>query len=225
MPSKRKIRVVVTAGPTREMIDPVRFLSNVSTGLMGYLVAAEAKRLGFDVTLISGPAAFSLPRGVRMISILSVRDLKQALYRCWPTTDILIMTAAVCDYAPIHFSRRKIKRITHKTIRFKRTPDLLAFFGKRKGRRLMIGFSLETEAAERNALRKLREKNLDLIVINWYGRKNNPFGKSRFSFKLMDSAGRFRLFRNRSKPEAAKLLIRAIDDLIHSKAVENQNVL
>lgn len=217
MPAKNSIsksrslpHLLVTAGPTREMLDPVRFLSNVSTGYMGYQVARQAKRMGFGVTLISGPTHLVPPKGVRFISVLSAKEMKRAVFRNWPKTDILIMTAAVCDYTPVRFSPSKIKRVKQKTIRFKRTADILAAIGNRKGKRIVVGFALETESLRKNASRKLRAKNLDFIVANWYGKKNNPFGPVPTSMILMDRFGAKRQFKKMAKERIAKLLLEEV---------------
>lgn len=215
--TKFRPRLLVTAGPTREMIDPVRFLSNVSTGLMGYEIAREAKRMGFRVTLINGPTALKPPRGVRCLPVVTAREMKQAIFRLWPETDALIMTAAVCDYAPLQFSRSKIKRIRQKSIRFKRTVDILESIGKRKGGRILMGFSLETEAVQANAMRKLKRKNLDYIVANWYGRRNNPFGHHKTSMILIDRRGNRQMFRKIAKPAAAKALLKVLAAALDAK--------
>ncbi len=213
----RPLRLLVTAGPTREMLDPVRFLSNVSTGHMGYEIARRGKQMGFQVTLISGPTALEIPKGLRFIPVVTAEQMKKAVLKAWPQTDILIMTAAVCDYTPVQFSPSKIKRIKQKTIRFKRTDDILELVGKRKGNRLIMGFALETEQVEQNALRKLKRKNLDFIVANWCGPKNNPFGQNRASMISIHKSGRKTHFRNVTKSKAAKLLLRAITTIENEK--------
>jgi len=199
---------VVTAGPTREMLDPVRFLSNVSTGQMGYHIAREAKRMGFQVTLISGPTSLQALHGVRFVPVVSAEDMKKAVLRQWPKTDILIMTAAVCDYTPVRYSPQKIKRLKQKTIRFKRTSDILAAVGRRKGNRVLVGFSLETEKVEANAVQKLRRKNLDLIVANWFNARNNPFGNRNPSMLLIGRAGFRKPLTHVSKAHAARLILK-----------------
>ncbi len=209
----RPLRLLVTAGPTREMLDPVRFLSNVSTGHMGYEIARCARQIGFQVTLISGPTALKVPKGLQLIPVVTAEQMKKSVLKAWPLTDILIMTAAVCDYTPVHFSPRKIKRIKQKTIRFKRTDDILECVGKRKGKRLVVGFSLETEQVEQNAIRKLKRKNLDFIVANWYSPKNNPFGQNRTSMIVMHKSGRKTHLKNVTKSQAAKALLAEIIDL------------
>ena len=216
MPAK-KLRILVTAGPTREMLDPVRFLSNVSTGHMGYQIAHQAKRMNAQVTLISGPTVLTPPKGIRFVSALTARDMKRAVLRFWPRTDILIMPAAVCDYTPVRFSPSKIKRVKQKSIQFKRTEDILKSVGRRKGNRMVVGFALETESLKQNALRKLKAKNLDFIVANWYGEGNNPFGVNHTSMILMGPHGLVRQFRKMAKSNIAKLLLKEILGLWESK--------
>jgi len=215
MPAKP--RLLVTAGPTREMLDPVRFLSNVSTGHMGYEVARTAKQMGFRVTLISGPTALTPPRGIRYIPVLTADDMKRAVFKCWPQADALVMTAAVCDYTPVRFSVSKIKRIKQKTIEFKRTEDILESVGKKKGTRIVVGFALETEAVERNALRKLKQKNLDLIAANWYNFKNNPFGNTRTSMILIDQKGLKKPLYRMTKRELSKAILKEVRLLLSMK--------
>ena len=205
-----KYHLLVTAGPTREMLDPVRFLSNVSTGHMGYQIARQAKRMGFLVTLVGGPTVLKPPRGVRLVSVLTAEEMRRAVFRFWPNTDALVMTAAVCDYTPVRFSPSKIKRIKQKTIRFKRTADILESCGRRKGNRVVVGFALETEAVEQNAIRKLRRKNLDFIVANWYNSNNNPFGKTRTSMVLMDRTGFKMRLPKMTKAEAARAVLKKV---------------
>ncbi len=223
MPAKRLSvspkgkRLLVTAGPTREMLDPVRFLSNVSTGHMGYQIAAQAKKMGFQVTLISGPTNLTPPKGVQYVSVMSAEEMKTAVFRNWPKTNILIMTAAVCDYTPVRFSPSKIKRVKQKTIRFKRTTDILAAVGRRKGNRIVVGFALETELLQQNASRKLKAKNADFIVANWYSHGNNPFGGQPTSMMLMDRKGVKRRFQRMPKARIARSLLKEVLGFWNSK--------
>jgi phosphopantothenoylcysteine decarboxylase/phosphopantothenate--cysteine ligase len=213
----RRYHLLVTAGPTREMLDPVRFLSNVSTGQMGYQVAKRAKQMGFRVTLISGPTTLKPPKGVHFVSILTAEEMKKAIFKYWPKIDALVMTAAVCDYTPARFSPSKIKRIKQKTIQFKRTTDILEEVGKRKGDRIVVGFALETEAVKRNAFDKLRRKNLDFIVANWYNENNNPFGNRRTSMILMGRNGSRKTLRSVAKAKSAQMILKEVLSLLDMK--------
>ena len=179
MPSRQKKilkKILITAGPTREMLDPVRFLSNLSTGEMGYRLAKVAKSRGYDVTLISGPTALKPPTGVRFISIVSADQLKQACEKFFPKSDALVMTAAVCDFTAAKKSVQKIRRTKTNHFLLKQTPDILAGLSKNKKHQIVIGFCLETEHWIENAVGKLRRKKLDGIVANYYTDKHVPFG-------------------------------------------------
>jgi phosphopantothenoylcysteine decarboxylase/phosphopantothenate--cysteine ligase len=161
-------KFLVTAGPTIEKIDPVRFLSNHSTGKMGYAVASELASRGAEVTLVSGPTHLPTPAGVRRIDVISAADMFRECVALWPLMDGAVMCAAVADYTPANPSATKLKKSdTELTIELTPTKDIAAELGrtKRKGQ-LLIGFALETDNEESNALGKLTRKNLDLIVLN-----------------------------------------------------------
>lgn len=199
------------------MLDPVRFLSNVSTGTMGYETARVGKNKGCKITLISGPTGLKAPAGVKLISVLTAQEMKQAVLKEFAKSDALIMTAAVCDYTPVHYSKSKIKRIRQKTILFKRTDDILAEVGKQKKNKIVMGFALETENIEQNAVHKLERKNLDFIVANWYGKGNNPFGKNRTSMTLIDRVGNRQRLNRVTKSRAGGFLIDVITDAVLGK--------
>jgi phosphopantothenoylcysteine decarboxylase / phosphopantothenate---cysteine ligase len=211
---KRRPRFLITAGPTREMIDPVRFLSNVSTGTMGYELARAVRARGFKTSLISGPTALKPPRGVRFEPVVTGQDMKRAMTKQWPRVDVLVMTAAVCDYQPVRYSRSKIKRVKQKSIKFKRTGDILESFGRRKGKRILIGFSLETDHFIENARRKLKLKKLDLVVLNWYQKGHDPFGSNPTSMILLDRWGSKIHLGHMSKAQAARAIVTEIEIIL-----------
>lgn len=161
-------RVLVTAGPTREAIDPVRYLSNASSGRMGYAVAAAAVAGGADVTLVSGPVSLEPPRGVRMIRVTTARQMLEAVTEVWPESDALFMTAAVADFVPRDPASQKLKKSEPLSqLALEPAPDILAHCGKAKRPgQVLVGFALETSNDEAEARRKLSEKNLDLVVLN-----------------------------------------------------------
>lgn len=161
-------RVLVTAGPTREAIDPVRYLSNASSGKMGFAVAAAAVAGGADVTLITGPVSLEPPRGARVIRVTTAREMHQAVSEAWPESDALFMTAAVADFVPREPAAHKLKKIDELTsLALEPTADILAQCGKAKRPgQVLVGFALETRNDAAEARRKLVEKNLDLIVLN-----------------------------------------------------------
>jgi phosphopantothenoylcysteine decarboxylase/phosphopantothenate--cysteine ligase len=162
------MRILVTAGPTREFLDPVRYLTNRSTGTLGYAIAARALARGHQVTLITGPVALAAPAGAKRIDITSADDLARQALALLHEADVVVMTAAVADFAPAEPLDHKLKKSdADLTLRLRRTTDVLAEMGRRKrpGQRLM-GFCLETNNGEQEARRKLDEKNCDFIVLN-----------------------------------------------------------
>lgn len=163
-------RVLVTAGPTQEAIDPVRYIGNRSSGKMGFAVAEAAARRGAAVTLIAGPVALPTPEGVERIDVSSAEEMHAAVMRRAGEKDICILSAAVADFTPAQPAQEKIKKSGSNAdglqIELRRTPDILRSLGERKGGMTLVGFALETENERANAERKLREKNADMIVLN-----------------------------------------------------------
>ncbi len=163
------MRILITAGPTREKIDPVRFISNRSTGKMGYAIAASAAAAGHDVTLISGPVALECPANVKRIFVESASEMAQAVHANAPDAEVMIMSAAVADYRPAHPWESKMKKQPgNMFLELERTEDILGSVGKNKRPgQILVGFAAETENLEANALDKLRRKNLDWIIANF----------------------------------------------------------
>ena len=161
------MRFLVTAGPTREPIDPVRYLSNRSSGKMGYAIAEAAIAAGHDVVLISGPVNLDPPRGAKLISVTKSDEMFEAVHQHIRHCDVLVMSAAVADYKPATVAEQKIKK-NNATLSLELipTPDILASFAKPDRNFLVVGFAAETEKFEANALKKLRAKNCDVIVAN-----------------------------------------------------------
>lgn len=163
------MRVAVTAGPTHEYIDPVRFISNPSSGKMGYAIAEEAWRRGADVTLITGPSALRRPAGLEVVEVVSAQDMYQACMKSAETADVIVKAAAVGDYRAAERSEQKIKRGGKDTLTLElvQNPDIAAELGRRKRPgQLLIGFAAETQNVLENAQKKMSEKNLDMIVSN-----------------------------------------------------------
>lgn len=166
LPLKNK-KVLVTAGPTYEAIDPVRFIGNHSSGKMGYAIAAELQKQGADVVLVSGPTNVNVPNGVKLIRITSAEEMLAACQQEFDTADICVMSAAVADYTPQQVAAQKIKKNTDEfSIDLKKTTDILFTLGKAKRNQILVGFALETNDEEQNAIKKLQRKNLDFIVLN-----------------------------------------------------------
>ena len=163
-------RVLITAGPTREAIDPVRFVSNRSSGKMGFAVAEAMRAAGAEVVLVSGPVALAPPPGVRYISVESAEQMLEAVQRELPGTHVLVATAAVADYRPVTVAERKIKKKTEQlSLELTRTTDILATVAAQRERPFVVGFAAETDAVEQHALEKLQRKNLDMIAANEVG--------------------------------------------------------
>ena len=158
---------LVTAGATIEPIDPVRFISNHSSGKMGYAIAETLAQRGARVTLISGRTALACPAGVERVDVLSARDMYEACVERFEESDGAVMCAAVADYTPAEVAEQKIKKSDDDlSLSLRRTDDIAATLGQRKGGRVLVGFAMETEAEEANAQRKLERKNFDFIVLN-----------------------------------------------------------
>ena len=176
------MRIVVTAGPTREYLDPVRFLSNPSTGKMGFAIAAEAARRGHDVTLIAGPVALKAPKGVRRVDVTSAREMLAAVQAAVRRADILVSTAAVADWRPAKCATKKLKKGEMSgVLKLVRNPDILKTVDgyRRRSNAVglrMVGFAAETDHVLAEATRKCREKGLSFIVANDVTRKGCGFG-------------------------------------------------
>ncbi len=170
-------RVMVTAGPTQEPMDPVRFLSNPSSGKMGYAIARAAQRRGALVTLISGPTSLQDPSDVKVIRIQTAAQMASAVFEHFEAVDIIVKSAAVSDYRPKESTAEKMKKEKNEMVlNLVRNQDILAEIGQRKGDRFLVGFAAETEALDQNATKKLRKKNLDMIVGNIVKGEDSAFG-------------------------------------------------
>jgi phosphopantothenoylcysteine decarboxylase/phosphopantothenate--cysteine ligase len=160
-------RIIVSAGPTREEIDPVRYLTNHSSGRMGFAIAAAARRRGARVTLVSGPGQLKPPAGVEMVAVVSAQQMYAEIISRFADTDVVIKAAAVADYRPVLRQHQKMKKKSAEmNLELEKTPDILAELGQRKDRQFLVGFAAETEKLLEHARQKLAGKNLDMIVAN-----------------------------------------------------------
>ena len=199
-----KERIIVTAGPNAEPIDPVRFITNRSTGKMGFAMARVAWRRGADVTLISGPTSLAPPRGVRVYPVRTALEMQQAILSSYSDATIVISAAAIADYRPAHVAPQKIKKQEGNfSIEMTRNPDILAGLGPQKGNRLLIGFATETENVLQNAMRKLHKKNLDMIVANDVTQEGAGFAHDTNIVTLIDRSERMETLPLMSKDEVA----------------------
>lgn len=211
-------RIIVTAGATIEPIDPVRFISNHSTGKMGYAISAELARRGAIVTLITGRTSLETPAGVERIDVLSAQDMFEAFMSRFEEADGAVMCAAVADYTPAEVSPVKIKKNEgDMVIRLKRTTDIAARAGEVKGSRLLVGFALETDNEIENAKSKLERKNLDFIVLNSLAEAGAGFGGDTNKITIIHRDGRENPFPLESKTEAAYRIAGCIEDFFVEK--------
>lgn len=205
------IHIVVTAGPTREHLDPVRFLSNPSTGKMGYAIAQAAARRGHRVTLISGPVDLPLPSGTKTIQVTTAAEMAKATKQAFREADAAVLTAAVCDYRPRRQARQKLaKKARPKSIVLVPTEDIAAALGRNKGRRITIAFALEDHNGRANAERKMRRKNCDAIVLN--GPDN--VGSDRARVALLLRGARWQSWGADTKPRIAERLLKTLESIV-----------
>lgn len=171
------LKLLVTAGPTREAIDPVRFLTNHSSGKMGYAIAQMATKRGAEVTLISGPVRLDKPAGVTVIEVVSAQEMYEAILMRFDECDAVVKAAAVADYRPATVAEQKVKKQDGDwQLTLVRNPDILSELGRRKSRQILVGFAAETNDIATNAKGKLVRKNLDMIVANDLTDQNSGFG-------------------------------------------------
>ena len=214
LPLKGK-RILITAGPTYENIDPVRFIGNHSSGKMGYALAAACREQGAEVVLVSGPVSLPAPAGVERVSVTSACEMLEASRRAFDTCHAAIFCAAVADYAPAVVAESKIKREGAEImcIELNRNPDIAASLSREKGKRLTIGFALETDNGADNARRKLEAKNLDWVVLNRLGDPGAGFGVDTNSVTLFSRGGEELSFPVKSKQEVARDIVATVFSL------------
>lgn len=207
MAARRRRRVVVSAGPTREHIDPVRYLTNESSGRMGFAIAAAAAQKGDEVILIAGPVSLATPKGVRRIDVVSAREMLAAVRTAFESADALFMSAAVSDWRP----KRKLSRKWRKKddgsdnarLELIKNPDILATVARKKGDRLVVGFALETGDGIRRAKAKMRRKGTDYVVLN----DPSALSASRASVMILGVDGSVRELSGCTKEKIAEVLV------------------
>ncbi len=208
----KNLNVLITAGPTREYLDPVRYISNDSSGKMGFSLAAAAKKLGAEVTLVTGPVSLPTPKGVKRLDVTSAAEMKREVMKRSAGADIIVMAAAVADFRPQKFSRQKIKkqgRRARQVLNLAQNADILAELGRKKRPdQTLIGFAVETEDLEDRALKKLKEKKCDWIVAN----RHTVIGKDRGHAILLSKKGRRVVLPELPKDELAFIIFSHILD-------------
>lgn len=209
-------RVLVTAGPTREPIDPVRFISNQSSGRMGFAVATAAIEAGAEVTLVSGPVSLEPPDRVRYIPVETAEQMQAQILNVLERVDIFISAAAVADYRSVQISRQKIKKGSDRiSLELEKNPDILAMVSGSRKRPFTVGFAAETEAVHENALTKLKNKGLDMIAANQVG-NGLGFNTEDNALEVLWHGGSVSLERQ-SKDKLARKLIHIVADRFHEK--------
>ncbi|MDO9516310.1 MAG: bifunctional phosphopantothenoylcysteine decarboxylase/phosphopantothenate--cysteine ligase CoaBC [Syntrophales bacterium] len=183
-------RILITAGPTRESFDPVRYISNHSSGKMGYALALMARRRGADVTLISGPVSLPVPVGARFVGVSSASEMRDAVMEHIEGATVIIKAAAVADYRPSTPADSKLKKGAGRLdISLEKTPDIISEVSKKKGNRILVGFAMETEDLIKNARAKMKAKGMDLIVANELGLPGSGFQHDTNIVKIIDPSG------------------------------------
>lgn len=206
------IRCVVTAGPTREHLDPVRYFSNGSSGRMGYCLAEAARERGWETLLISGPTALAVPAGVECRRVVSAAEMEAAVNEVFDDCDVLIMCAAVADYRPVRRETGKMKKsAANLVVEMEPTPDIVAGVGRRKKPgQICVGFAAETDDMEKHARKKLERKNLDWIVANPVGGEDSAM-ESETNFIVMIGRDGTRLeFGPSPKPLVARFILTVV---------------
>lgn len=208
-------KVMITAGPTYEKIDPVRFIGNYSSGKMGYAIAAAFASRGADVTLVSGPVNLPTPAGVKRIDVESAKEMYGAATENFPHADIAVMCAAVADFAPEQAAASKIKRgESDMVLRLVPNPDIAASLGKiKRPGQILAGFALESDNEETNARYKLEKKNLDFIVLNSLADKGACFGGDNNKITIISRTGDKRAYPMKSKSAVADDIVSYISEL------------
>ncbi|PZW40662.1 phosphopantothenoylcysteine decarboxylase/phosphopantothenate--cysteine ligase [Mesonia algae] len=206
-------KILITAGPTYEAIDPVRFIGNHSSGKMGYAIAEEAAKLGAEVILVSGPSSLQLKNdGINRVDVVSAKEMYDAVHLYYKEVDVAIAAAAVSDYRPITKATQKIKKSDPKlTLELEKTQDILLSMGEKKQHQFLIGFALETENEVENAKKKLQKKNLDFIVLNSLQDKGAGFQQETNKVRIIDK-DKVQSYELKSKEKVAKDILKELVD-------------
>jgi len=224
LPLNRK-KVLITAGPTYEAIDPVRFIGNHSSGKMGFALSEVFQNLGAEVTLISGPSSLTTSNQINKINVTSAKEMLEACLVNFEKADIIIMSAAVADYRPQNIAQEKIKKDTSSiTLVLEKTTDILKSLGeKKKAEQILVGFALETNNELENAKAKLKKKNLDLIILNSLKDAGAGFAGDQNKITIINKAGTERNFDLKSKLDVAKDIAQEVISLL-TKSNSNNSI-
>ena len=207
-------KILITAGPTYEPIDPVRFIGNHSSGKMGYALASEFATLGASVILVSGPTTLPTPGPqIERIDVTTAAEMYEVASGHFATCDVAVLAAAVADYRPTSVASEKIKKSeSESSIALTKTKDIAAAFGQEKNKQVLVGFALETENEIENAKAKLLKKNLDIIVLNSLREKGAGFGFDTNKITILDKENKIRDFELKNKQEVAKDIVDVVQE-------------
>lgn len=218
--SLRGLKVLVTAGPTREYLDTVRFISNPSSGKMGYALAEEAAQRGADVFLVSGPTSLTPPAGVKLISVESTRAMAREVEKIFPQVDVVVAAAAVVDYEfPRKFDHKLKKERGPLQLELRPTIDILAELGQKKDQKILVGFAAESEEVVANARKKLKKKNLDLMVANDVRRQDIGFATDFNEITLVYPDGQLEEIGKATKKEISRIIWERIEQIIKKRKI------
>ncbi|MEA2006505.1 MAG: bifunctional phosphopantothenoylcysteine decarboxylase/phosphopantothenate--cysteine ligase CoaBC [Acidobacteriota bacterium] len=210
--------VLVTAGPTREYMDPVRFLSNPSSGKMGYAIAEEAIRRGAKVYLVSGPTHLTVPKGTEIIKVETAEEMEKEVLKRFNLVDIVVMAAAVSDFKFSKPASKKIKKSrAPKSMSIIQTPDVLKKLGERKGKKILIGFAAETDNVVQNALDKIKQKNLDLIIANEASKAGIGFESDFNQVTIIFPDGKTVCTKKQTKDAISRIILDKIEEIVGQK--------
>ena len=217
MSKTSSLRCLITAGPTQEFIDPVRFISNPSTGKMGFALAEAALKQGWSVDLVSGPVNLQEPDGAILYPVVSAESMYHQVDALFDACDVCIMAAAVSDFTPIEYSENKVKKDTAKRILYlAKTIDILKTMGERKQEQFIVGFAAESENLEANAKAKLDGKNCDWVIANQIGEEGTGFASDNNAITILKKDGTRETHGPTSKLALAETIIQAIADTLEN---------
>ncbi len=214
------IRILVTAGPTQEMIDPVRMITNRSSGKMGFAIARIARRRGADVLLVAGPSKESLHRDdIPIVRVRSAEEMKEQIFKYYQDYDVVIMAAAVADFRPKTFKNKKIRKCDSYTLELEKNPDILKMLGERKGDKILVGFAAETENMIENGIEKMKKKNLDMVVINNVLESGAGFEVDTNKVVIVDRKGKVNNLPVMPKEDVARVILDKVRKLVKKRSM------
>ncbi|MBU0683828.1 MAG: phosphopantothenoylcysteine decarboxylase [Candidatus Omnitrophota bacterium] len=218
--TSKKHKILITAGPTVEPLDPIRYLSNYSTGEMGYAISSESVKRGHEVCLISGPVKIKPPQAVRLVNIKTAEEMSKEVKKRVRKYDCIMMTAAVCDFRPQRLQKDKIKKNDFLELKLEKNPDILLELRDYKNL-VKVGFALETKNLIKNGRQKLKNKNLDIIVLNEKRKNKDPFGSGAKEYVMLTARdNQIKRIKKISKKEMAKIILKETERILELQGTD-----